>query len=148
MYGLTLVARNGIGLGKQPPQPNEVPQVWVDVDLSKPVVSLLKVENGQGQKAREVTVTWKATDRNMARRPVTISCAEKPEGPWTPVATNIENSGSHTWTLSSNSPGCFYTRVEVVDMVGNVGMAQSTEPLSIDTSKPVVNILNIEAGDH
>src|SRR5262249_3176262 len=34
LYGFVIVASNGMGLGKTPPKPGDVPQVWVDVDTT------------------------------------------------------------------------------------------------------------------
>ena len=147
MYGFTLVARSGLGLGKKPPQRGDMPQVWVEVDQTKPAVSLLDVKHGVGTKAREITITWSATDRNMARRPVTLSYAEKAEGPWLPLAANIENSGRYVWDMPANGPNSFLIRVEAADMVGNMGVAQLTKPVEIDTSRPTVAITGVEPGE-
>ena len=147
MYGFTLVARNGVGLGKEPPKSGDLPQVWVEVDLTRPTVNLLDVKNGNGAKAREVTIQWEAFDRNLARRPVSLSYAASAEGPWSPIASNIENSGHYVWQMPSNGPLTFYIRVEAADMVGNVGVAQASKPLSIDTTQPTVSILGVEPGD-
>ncbi len=146
-YGFTMVARNGIGLGKEPPKSGDLPQVWVQVDMTRPTVKLLDVAHGKGTKAREVTILWEAHDRNMARRPITLSFATAPEGPWLPFAANIENSGHHTWNMPQSGPVSFYTRVEAVDMVGNVGSDQSVKATSIDTSHPTVSILGVETGE-
>ena len=147
MYGFTLVAKSGLGLGKQPPVSGDTPQVWVEVDLTRPVVSLGEVKHGIGAKAREVIINWSAADRNMARRPVTLSYAEKTEGPWLPLAANIENSGRYVWNMPSNGPNTFLVRVEAVDLVGNMGMAQSSTPVVIDMSRPTVSIIGVEPGE-
>src|SRR5262249_27082974 len=130
MYGFTLVAKNGVGIGKQPPQPGDMPQVWVEVDLNKPTVSLLGGKHGVGTKAREITINWSAHDRNLARRPITLSYSEHADGPWLPLAANIENSGQYVWQMPSSGPATFFTRVEAVDLVGNVGSSQSAKALS------------------
>jgi hypothetical protein len=146
-YGFTLVARNGIGLGKEPPKPGDLPQVWVEVDLTRPSVSLADVKHGIGGKAREVTIQWEARDRNLARRPITLSYSTAAEGPWFPFAANIENSGQHTWQMPQNGPVTFFTRIEAVDMVGNIGVAQTAKPTSIDTSLPTTSILGVESAE-
>jgi len=43
LYGLTLLARNGVGLGKRPPAPGDQPQIWVEVDTTKPVAKLVDI---------------------------------------------------------------------------------------------------------
>src|SRR5262245_2310616 len=77
-YGFTLVARNKAGFGEQPPRVGDSPQVWVEVDLTKPVVRLQGVEVGRGQEAGNLTITYTAADKNLAAQPVSLSWAEKP----------------------------------------------------------------------
>ncbi|MBI1915510.1 MAG: hypothetical protein HYS12_12360 [Planctomycetes bacterium] len=147
MYGFTLIAKSGLGLGKKPPQRGDLPQVWVEVDQTKPAVTLLDVQHGVGAKAREITITWSATDRNLARRPITLAYAESAEGSWTPLAANIENSGRYVWTMPASAPASFFVRVEAVDLVGNVGSAQSTKPIVIDLSQPEVQLDGVDSSE-
>src|SRR5262249_59995288 len=58
LYGFTLVARNRAGFGEQPPKVGDSPQVWVEVDLTKPVVRLQGVDVGRGQDAGNLTITY------------------------------------------------------------------------------------------
>lgn len=147
MYGFTLLAKSGLGLGKKPPSRGDLPQVWVEVDLSKPHVSLADVKHGLGPKAREVTIGWSATDRNLARRPITLAYAERAEGPWVPLAANIENTGRYVWNLPASAPVSFFVRVEAADLVGNVGSAQTPRPIVIDMSQPSISILDVSPAD-
>jgi len=147
MYGFTLVARSGIGLGKKPPQRGDTPQVWVEVDLTKPAVTLLDVKHGVGAKAREITISWSATDRNLARRPITLAYADSPEGSWVPLAANIENTGRYVWNMPTSAPASFFVRAEAVDLVGNVGTAQTTKAVVIDLSQPQVELLGVDSTD-
>jgi hypothetical protein len=144
-YGFTLVARNGLGLGKAPPQPGDVPQVWVEVDLSKPVVHLLGVDNSATGKA-SVIVRWSAADRNLGPKPISLSYSEQGKGTWTNIASNLENTGRYVWPIPSHVTGRFLVRVEATDLAGNIGTAQSQEPVLIDMSQPTIAILNVEGG--
>src|SRR5262249_43710901 len=92
VYGFTVVASNGMGFGKTPPQPGDVPQVWVDVDTTKPEVHLQSTQAGVDASGRTLTLRWAATDRNLVTRPITLSYAENAQGPWIPFATNLDNS--------------------------------------------------------
>jgi hypothetical protein len=144
LYGFTLVARSGVGLGKEPPQAGDLPQVWVEVDLSKPVVTVTSTETGITNKSPSLTVRWTVQDKNLSLRPVTLSYAELPDGPWTPIAANLENTGQHVWPLPATAPRRFYVRVEATDLVGNVGTAQTPTPVTIDLSQPSISILTVE----
>jgi hypothetical protein len=143
LYGFTLVARNRAGFGEQPPKVGDSPQVWVEVDLTKPVVRLQGVEVGRGQEAGNLTITYTAADKNLAPQPVSLSWAEKPEGPWTPIAANEENTGRYVWRMPETVPYQFLVRVEAVDRAGNVGGDETHKPVIVDLSQPKVQVIGI-----
>lgn len=145
MYGFTLVARSGIGLGKEPPAAGDQPQVWVIVDLTKPDVKLTEVVPNYQQNAQHVLVRWQSSDKNLGRHPVTLSYAEKEEGPWTVIAANLDSSGQYTWQVPANVPPRALLKAEAIDLAGNVGHAQSEKPILMDSSRPNVSIVNVEA---
>jgi hypothetical protein len=144
MYGFTLLARSGLGLGKEPPGPGEQPQVWVIVDLTKPDVQLTEVTPPSSPRSQQVTIAWTAADKNLGRQPITLSYAEKEDGPWKVIAGNLENTGKYVWQAPANTAR-FLVRVEAADLAGNVGRAQSARPLLMDTSTPTVSIVGVEA---
>ena len=144
LYGFTLVARNGVGLGRRPPRTGDQPQVWVEVDTTKPVVKLLDVQVGASGEGQSLGIRWKATDTNLGQRPITLSYAEQATGPWTVIAANVENSGAFGWQLPTGVPPHLMVRVEATDLVGNVGVAQMPEPIVLDLSQPVVSIVAVE----
>ena len=47
IYGFTLAVKNGVGLGEPPPRLGDAPQIWVEVDLTKPIVHFVKTEIGR-----------------------------------------------------------------------------------------------------
>ena len=61
-----------------------------------------------------------------------------------PIAANLENTERYVWQLPSNPPPRFYIRVEANDQAGNLGMAQSGEPVSLDLAQPTVSILTVD----
>lgn len=127
LYGFSMIARGKEELTKnQPPQPGEPPQVWVAVDLTKPVVQLLGAELNIMAKAPALVIRWNAKDRNFGPRPITLLYAERLEGPWTPVAANVENSGRYEWSMPACVPSSVFVRIQAVDLMGNTGMAQTT----------------------
>ena len=127
LYGFSMIARGKDELAKnQPPQPGEPPQVWVAVDLTKPVVQLLGAELNIMAKAPALVIRWNAKDRNFGPRPITLLYAERLEGPWTPVAANVENNGRYEWCMPACVPSSVFVRVQAVDLMGNTGMAQTT----------------------
>jgi hypothetical protein len=143
LYGFTLVVRSGVGLGKQP-QEGDKPQVWVEVDTTRPVVRLMGVEAGPADRGRSLTIRWKATDKNLGPRPINLLYATQAAGPWKPIATQVENTGHYVWQMPSDVPHHLLVRVEAVDLVGNLGVAQTTNPLLDDLSQPTASILAVE----
>jgi hypothetical protein len=144
MYGFTLLARSGLGLGKEPPAPGEQPQVWVVVDLTRPDVQLTEVTPSASGRSQQVTLCWRASDKNLGRQPITIYYAEKEEGPWKTIASNLENTGKYVWQVP---PGVarVHFKVEATDLAGNVGKAQWSKPVLLDTSMPTVSITAVDS---
>ncbi len=145
-YGFSIHARSGVGLGEKPPQPGDPPQLWVEVDLTPPQVKILDTVVGRGADTGNLTITWSAQDKNLARQPITISYATKLEGPWNqvPGAVNLENTGRYVWRLQNDVPYEFYMRVEAVDEAGNTGKVETTQTVKVDLATPKARVIGIE----
>jgi hypothetical protein len=144
VYGFTLVAKSGVGLGERPPQVGDRPQVWVEVDLTKPVVQIKDVVVGQGKDKGKLFIGWTAYDKNLDKAPITISHAEKASGPWTPITTDrVANSGRYVWSMPPKVPYQFLVKVEAVDTAGNIGEAVTSELVKVDLSQPKARILTV-----
>ena len=74
----------------------------------------------------------------------THSWREKPEGPWTPIAANLENTGKFEWAVPANVPKRILVRVEAADLVGHVTAAHTPAAILIDRARPTVSILTVE----
>lgn len=145
-YGLSLIAKSGVGLGDPPPRPGDTPHLWVEVDLTKPDVRLLDVVVGRGADTGNLTVTWTASDKNMGRRPITLAYATRAEGPWTaiPGAREIDNSGKYVWRMQPDVPFEFFVRVEAQDEAGNLGQDDTRQSIKVDLSTPKARVIGIE----
>jgi hypothetical protein len=133
IYGLSLIPCNG-GPKAQLPQTGDPPQFWVCVDWTRPAVTVLGVEPDLRKKA--LTVRWSASDDHLAPRPITLSYADQPGGPWLPLAANLKNTGNYWGPLPPAMPPRFYLRVEAADQGGNVGEAHTLSPVVLDPSPP------------
>jgi hypothetical protein len=144
MYGMTLVASSGVGLKKRPPRPGDSPQIWIEVDTTKPLVRLTGCTVGTGAEADSMTIAWKATDKHLGEKPITLSYAEQAEGPWSTIVANVENTGSYVWKMPTSVPQRLVVRMEATDLAGNVGITQTRQPVLVDLAKPSVSILSIK----
>jgi hypothetical protein len=146
LYGFTLVPRAG-AKGARPPQDGDRPQVWMEVDVTKPTVRLLGVEAEKKGGRSQLTVRWRATDKNLGARPVSLSYAAEPAGPWEPIVTAVENTGRYVWAVPAHAPRRLYLRVEATDLAGNAGSAQTPDPIGDEPAAPTVSIRAVEAVD-
>ena len=144
VYGFTLVARSGVGLSERPPQVGDRPQIWVEVDLTRPVVQVHSVNVGRGSDKGKLTINWSARDKNLGREPISLSYAKETGGPWTPIAEHVPNTGRYVWKMPEQVPYQFYVRVEAADQAGNVGEAVTPDMVRVDLALPRVRILAVE----
>lgn len=147
VYGITLVAKSGVGLGERPPQAGDRPQFWIEVDLTKPIVQIQSIQVGTGVDKGKLTVNWSARDRNLGAKPIRLTYAEQREGPWTPcLAEKLPNLGRYVWSMPEALPYQFYLRIEAIDLAGNIGEAVTQDKVKVDLSLPKAKIIDIEPG--
>jgi hypothetical protein len=143
VYGITLVLTNGNGFGGRPPRKGDAPTAWIEVDLSPPQVQLPEVDpktdNGT------LTIRWQARDRNLGTEPVSLYCRCSPTDPWKLIARNLKNEDSYRWEFPRDSNSVYFFKVEAVDRVGNVGRAETANPVVLDMTEPRASVVGIVA---
>ncbi|GBD37309.1 hypothetical protein HRbin36_02440 [bacterium HR36] len=142
VYGLTLVVRSRVGLGRAAPQPGEPPELRVEVDVTPPYAELYAVE-ADPQRRDTLVLLWSATDKNLAANPITLKWAERESGPWHVIASDLPNTGRYLWKMPDNLPYMVYLRLEVRDLAGNLAIAQTPKPVLVDLQEPEVKVLDI-----
>jgi hypothetical protein len=135
IYGLTLIVRNRAGLGKEAPMRGDAPEMLVEVDLTAPLV-LLKAPQPIKDRRDQLTLSWEASDRYLTESPVTLSWSDKADGPWNEIVANLANTSRYLWTMPARMPHRIYLKLEARDRAGNIGVAQSAEPVLIDLLEP------------
>ncbi len=140
MYGFRVVVQSGVGLGGEPPASGTVPDLWVVVDLTRPEVHLLSARQSAGNDAGKLLISWEANDRMLASRPVALFYSQTDGGPWTTIATDLENTGQYAWNVPASVPDELFLRIEVRDAAGNLGICESREPIRLDRQRPNVRI--------
>lgn len=146
-YGIRLRAVSGVGLAEEMPSPGAPPQLWVVVDFTPPAVQLETPRVKFGG-APEVTFTWRTTDENPGQNKVRLSYAAV-DGPdanrWKEIKNGLPDSGKHTWKPLADTPYRFNVRIDVEDAAGNAAHEETTEPVSIDDSRPKAIATTVEA---
>ena len=144
VFGLKLVVTSKAGLGRRPPQDGDAPEMRVEVDMTPPAVKLFRPEP-DSHRRDAIVLTWQASDRNLASSPITLQWAERPDGPWQIIASDLMNTGRHTWTAGPNLVRV-YLRVVARDMAGNQGFDETGDPILVDLTEPEAKILGISSG--
>ena len=122
VYGFRIVAEGAGGMPAAPPQAGESPELWVEIDLHRPYAELTSIEPGSGNRADQIVLHWRAEDANLEPRPVALMYSSRPVGPWSAIATNLENTGEYAWRVERHVPERCYLRLEVRDRAGNLGI--------------------------
>jgi hypothetical protein len=145
VYGFRVVVTNGAGLGGNPPMPGDLPDLWIGVDLTKPMARIVSAQQGIDAEAGQLIVSWQADDKMLAARPVSLSFSESRAGPWLPIASGLENTGRYAWSIDNRTPPQLYLRLEVCDEASNVGVHETSDPMAIDQSRPTIRVRDVRA---
>ncbi len=145
LVGFRMVVKSGVGLGDEPPTSGDKPEIWVELDRTPPMAQLIEVAPGQGRSAGRIIIRWRAEDRNLTERPVSLYFGVN--GNWKPIATQIANSGLYEWTLPIGQvPPSLRIGLDVIDAAGNRTFVQSDE-ITIDLSRPRARVTGIAPAD-
>lgn len=145
LFGVRLVTTSGAGLSEGPPQPGDPPDIRIEVDTTPPHVQLFEPK-ADPQRPDTLVLSWTATDRNLAQKPVTLEYAE-PRGAWQTIASNQPAVGSLNWQLP-RPLSHVQLRVTAIDTAGNRSVAETREAFPCDLNKTKGRIIGIAPGKH
>ncbi len=134
IFGFRLLIHNRAGLSAPPPKSGDQADLMLGIDTTPPAVKLIATELLSDSTPPRVRIRWRAEDPNLAERPVRLSYAPRPTGPWSYFVDALDNRGAYDWTPETPLPRQTYIRLEVTDRAGNLATDQSTAPVS-DTSR-------------
>ncbi len=143
LYGFRLVARSTGVLAAAGPQPGDPPELWVAVDMEVPRTELLSVQQGVGNVSDHLVIRWRVEDSNLESQPIALFYSSRAGGPWSAVATGLENTGEYAWRLDRHLPGRFYLRLEARDLAGNVASYQTPQPIVLNRAQPTVRLRGV-----
>jgi hypothetical protein len=115
----------------------------VGVDLQAPRAELQAAELGQGALAGTLVIRWSADDDRLAARPVGLFFGASAEGPWSTIATDLDNVGEYSWRLQRDAPPRVFLRLEVSDAAGNVAVQQSPTPVELNLPQPTGRLRSV-----
>jgi hypothetical protein len=143
LYGFRLVAQSTGGLAATSPQPGDLPELWVAVDLKGPRAELLSVQQGVGNVSDHLVIHWRVEDSNLESQPIALFYSSRAGGPWSAVATGLENTGEYAWRLDRYLPSRFYLRLEARDLAGNVASCQTPQAIVLNRTQPTVRLRGV-----
>ena len=128
------------GGGTKPPEPMEDPDCVVEVDTTKPIVSLTTPVLADDA---VLVVGWTASDENLLGNSINLYYAPKPAGPWEVIVSGYKNTGDYKWALPAGLTGPVYLRVEAADRAGNVGRYELPTPVALESGKQRVKVIGV-----
>ncbi len=136
LYGFRLVVESASGMRDEPPKSGDEPDAWIAVDTQRPAGRITGVELGSGAQAGTVVIRWEAEDALLAARPISLFFSPQPNGPWSPIGMDLEDSGEHVWRPDAQLPERVYVRLEVRDRAGNLQAIDTPQPTSLRALRP------------
>lgn len=141
-FGFRLLLQSKAGRHKPAPVSGNPPEIRVELDATPPVAQLYLPEPDPKQ-ADALILTWKASDRNLDAKPITLQWSEKAGGPWQTIVADWPNDGQYTWKVPPSTPFMVFLRLSARDTAGNVSAAETPQPVCIDLKEPEGRLLGI-----
>jgi hypothetical protein len=141
IYGFALVVKNKANIGRQPPQPGEVPELRVELDTRAPEADLYRPT--RDPLPGHLLLRWIATDKNLTPTPINLEWAEGRDGPWRPIGVDLLNNGHFSWKLPEQMPVAVFLRLRVRDLAGNETVAISPTAQPVDLHEPEGHLIRV-----
>ncbi len=153
-YGFMMIAVSKAGIASQsPPQSNDPPQIWVEVDTKKPDAELLTVRLSKPTDPRTLVLEWKAQDKNLTAAPIIFEYAEVSDGQsgelkWQELTAPpaLANTGRYVCATPQLSPNVyeFKVRMTVFDKAGNWNTVPYDKTICVDVARPRIDIIDVK----
>jgi hypothetical protein len=144
LFGFRVVIAHANGMAGSPPRTGDSPDIWVGVDVTAPVAKFGSIAYGRGQNSGQLQIEWAASDENLTARPITLSYSTDPQGPWTPLAAGLANTGQFFWRVEPSVPRKIYLRLEGRDQSGNVSEDRTRDLIELEGLVPRGRIRGVE----
>ena len=135
-YGFRVVIKSKDGLTGQGPASGDDADMWILVDTQAPLTKITSVPYGRGEEAGRLVINFKVADALITLRPITLSYAANPAGPWQVIKDGVRNEGRYVWKVGREVPERIFLKIEAVDRAGNVGTHVLNQPVDVSGLVP------------
>ncbi|QEG43274.1 hypothetical protein [Roseimaritima ulvae] len=141
-YGFRIVVVAQNGLTSPRPMAGDDADIYVLVDTTKPNVRITGARYGEQDDTGKLLIQYECEDPQgqLARRPITLKFSDSPEGPWTTIATGLDNDGFYAWPADPELPHQIYLRIEAADRADNIGHYTLDRPIAVEGLAPRARI--------
>ncbi|MFW6124936.1 MAG: hypothetical protein ACOC46_02205 [Pirellulales bacterium] len=144
-YGFRIVVAGPDGRRPRPPQDGQPPELLVHVDTTAPRVKIDRVDLRQGGDGRSLVVAWRGEEDDFPPHPARLLVSRGPRGPWTSLAEELPASGRYALPLERiGADRAVYVRIEMRDTAGNLGAAQTPQPVVLHRGPPRMEVRDLE----
>ena len=113
---------------------NDTTTIGITTDNTNPSVTVTYPNGGEYIKDI-ISITWSASDQNMASNPINIYYSNDSGTNWYLISNNEPNDGSYSWDTTEVDDGSDYKiRITATDKAGNVGSDASNNVFTIDNT--------------
>ena len=142
-YGFIIIPVSGSGISEEHPSSGDSAQISVDVDNISPKATLHPIQIGDDDQGKHLLIRWKVSDWKLTSTPISLAWSESIDGPWSPIAKEIENSQSYRWRSMPHTSNKVFLRLKAQDTAGNI--TQVVTKAAVDLQKPRISILGVSA---
>jgi len=143
VFGYYLVVKSKADLGKPAPRPGDLPQIRLERDSVAPTAQL-NLPKPDDARRDTLLLTWKAEDKNLTEKPISLEWAPFSEGPWEFIGgPELPNTGRFAWQVPSTVPPRVFLKMTVRDAAGNVSVAQSANSVLVDLNIPEIAAVSL-----
>ena len=136
VYGYRIRIKTNDGLESIQPTKGDAADVWVEVDTTQPSVELTSLPYGRDRDAGKLIVNWRATDKRLAAKPITLFYSVNLDGPWQILVEKLSNSGQFKWPVTNRIPKNVFLRIEAIDAAGNKNVHQTAQTVDLSGLNP------------
>lgn len=133
-FRMVLIGPGGSVMGT--PKPGDDADAWIRVDSEQPKCKITRALYGVGSEAGMLVIDYTCTDEDLADEGVTLSWSPTLDGPWTPFASAIRNTGLYLWKADASLPSRVYLKLEAIDKAGNTGVHKMDLPIDTKGLSP------------